>query len=187
MEGRQQKVGSGTPSQFSDFSMCKEIKLKYFFYGDSMKYITTLLITVSVFFLLTFVIAQEKSGSSAQTEATLNTEISFDYDSGIPTKLSFDVRTARKKVWLGVSYYPASFKDALREGEHQQIELNGETWGKVVKIGKKFSGGTFEAAIWGKKVMKSDCTIEDCYWCSKNGFHLDELLAYKSGALSLTH
>ncbi len=152
-----------------------------------MKYINTLCIVLLFISAMTYATAQDKSASTQSQEASFNTEISFDYDSGVPTKLTFDVKTARKKVWLGVSLYPASFKDALREGDHQQIELNGETLGKMVKVGKKFSGGTFEAAVWGKKVMKSECKIEDCYWCAKNGFHLDELLAYKSGVLSLTH
>jgi hypothetical protein len=129
----------------------------------------------------------QESKTSNQNGTTLSTEVSFDYDSAVPTKLTFDVKSSKKKVYLGVSLYPATVKDALKDGEHQQLELNGETSDKVIKVGKKFVGGSFEAAVWGKKVYKNECTIEDCYWCGKNGFHLDELLVYKSGTFSYTH
>ncbi|MBI3194760.1 MAG: hypothetical protein HYZ34_09900, partial [Ignavibacteriae bacterium] len=128
-----------------------------------------------------------KSSNQTQNGTTLSTEVSFDYDSAIPTKLTFDVKSSKKKVWLGVSLYPATVKEALKDGDHQQLELNGETSDKVIKVGKKYSGGSFEAALWGKKVYKNECTIEDCYWCTKNGFHLDELLLYKSGTFVYSH
>ncbi|TAK67643.1 MAG: hypothetical protein EPO24_00275 [Bacteroidetes bacterium] len=151
-----------------------------------MKLLNTIVVFFLVFTIKT-VYAQESSSTTQSKDiATFAIEISFDYDSGIPAKLSFDVKSSRKKVWLGVSLYPKTTNDYLREGEHQQIELNGETMDKVVKAGKKFAGGTFEAALWGKKVPSSECTIEDCYWCSKNGFHLDELLAYKAGTFVYT-
>lgn len=117
--------------------------------------------------------------------SSLTTEIAFDYDTGIPTKLTFDVKSDRKKIWLGISLYPKEYADPFKEGEHFQVELNSDRSGRTVKLGKKYFGGYFEAAIWGKKVMRGDCTIPDCYWCAKNGFHLDELLFYKTGPLWL--
>ncbi len=147
-----------------------------------------MLIIFSFLFLVGWTGKQEsKTSNQTQNGTTMTTEISFDYDSNVPTKLSFDVKSSKKKVWLGVSLYPASVKDYMKEGEHQQLELNGDASDKVVKAGKKFAGGTFEAALWGKKVYKNECTIEDCYWCGKNGFHLDELLVYKSGTLVYSH
>ena len=143
---------------------------------------------IFLFLIFTQVNAQEtKSNNQTQNGTTLTTEISFDYDSLVPTKLSFEIKSARKKVWLGVSLYPKTVTDALKDGEHQQIELTGETPNRVVKVGKKFVGGSFEAALYGKKVLRTECTIEDCYWCAKNGFHLDELLVYKAGSFVYSH
>ncbi len=153
-----------------------------------MKLFGTLFIALCLLLVVGQLQTQEsKSTNQTQNGTTLSTEISFDYDSTIPTKLSFDIKSTKKKVWLGVSLYPSTVKDALREGEHQQLELNGETSDKVVKVGKKYSGGSFEAALWGRKVMQNECTIEDCYWCGKSGFHLDGLLAYKAGAFVCSH
>jgi hypothetical protein len=129
---------------------------------------------------------QANQTAKTNDSTVLSTEISFDYDSGVPTKLTFDVKSGTKKLWLGVSLYPRTFADPLKEGEHIQIELNGERANKTVKVGPKFSGGSFEAAIWGKKILKADCAIPECYWCSKNGFHLDDMLLYKSGFLFLS-
>ena len=69
----------------------------------------------------------------------------------------------------------------LVEGTHKQIETTGKQFSQTIEVGKNFYKGSFEVALWGKKVDKKDCTIENCYWCKKNGFHLDELLDYKTG------
>lgn len=153
-----------------------------------MKLFGTLFIALCLIIVVGQLQTQEsKSNNQTQNGTTLSVEISFDYESTTPTKLSFDVKSSKKKVWLGISLYPAVVKDALKDGEHQQVELNGETANKVVKVGKKYSGGSFEAAVWGKKVMQNECTIEDCYWCANKGFHLDELLVYKSGTFVYSH
>ncbi len=129
----------------------------------------------------------QHTSAKPQNGSSISTEISFDYDTAVPKQLSFNVQSDRKKYWLGVSLYPAKFTDALKEGEHFQIEINEQRTSRAVKVGPRFRGGSFEAALWGKKVMKADCTIPSCYWCAKNGFHLDEMLFYKSGSLVYTH
>lgn len=145
-----------------------------------MKPAIYILICASVF--LNPGIGEEKPTKiQSQNNSTLTIEISYDYDSGVPTKLTFDAKSDRKKLWLGVSLYPKTFNDPLKEGEHFQIELNSDRTGKTVRVGPKFVGGSFEAALWGKKVPRADCSIPQCYWCAKNGFHLDDLLYYTSG------
>jgi hypothetical protein len=131
--------------------------------------------------------AGDKPVKSGQNNTTLIVKVCYDYDSGIPAKLSFDAKSDRKKLWLGVSLYTKGFSDPLKEGEHFQIELNSDRNDKSVNVGQKFLGGSFEAALWGKKVPRADCTIPNCYWCARNGFHLDEMLLYKSGVFPATN
>lgn len=150
--------------------------------------ITHFIFLVSFLLLGTGVtLAQEKNstiGHAGSKDGTsVTTEVTYDYDSGTPTRLTFNVISQRKQIWLGVSAYAMKFTDPIAEGLHQQMELNGDRNGKTVTLGERFRSGSFEVAVWGKKVPKSECKIPDCKWCARKGFHLDDLLLYKSGVL----
>lgn len=117
-------------------------------------------------------------------EARLHVDIVVDADHGWPTKLVVSGNVPQNKAWLGISLYPYAVIDPLKDGDHTIIELPKGEFSKEIKVPRAFLGGSFEFGLWGKKVDKVDCTIDNCFWCKKNGFHLENSLAYKSGLLT---
>lgn len=87
-------------------------------------------------------------------------------------------------LYLGVSMYPATYTSALEEGEHQIVELKKGSFSQNFTVKSRMNGGTWEAAIWSKKVPASQCTISDCYFCKHFGYHLDGQVTYLTGTLS---
>ena len=122
-------------------------------------------------------------GATNQT-ASLECALLVNTDNGIPIELQISGAT-EDDVFLGVSMYPYGVVDLLAEGAHLMNSIGSGDFFEAVKIeDSNLIGGSFEVALWGKKVPKIDCTIDDCYWCDKNGFHVEELLSYKTGYLS---
>lgn len=108
-------------------------------------------------------------------------EISFEYKKNIPTKLKIEGR-AEQIFWIGISFYPFGVKDGLTEGLHLYSEVNVGKFSETIEIDKKFYGGSYEIAFWGKKLTSEDCKNDDCkYWIKKRGFYFDQLNFYKTG------
>lgn len=114
--------------------------------------------------------------------------ITFQYDDNIINKIIVS-GAVNKTQWLGVSLYPKEYKDAIKNGYHQTRDIAPDSFYNEftldTKEAKKFNA-SYEIALWGKKVLQKDCLIPDCYWCGKNGFHLDELLFYQTGYFNAT-
>lgn len=110
-------------------------------------------------------------------------QVIFDYSNGIPSKITVIGETSETQ-WLGISLYPAKYKDAIKEGHHLVREIDEGKYKEEIVLDsnlvKKY-GAVYEIALWGNKVYKKDCKIKNCYWCKTNGFHLDEIIFYSSG------
>ncbi len=122
---------------------------------------------------------------TAQDTSTMTVEIVLDSDHGWPIKVNIEGYTAQEPVWLGISMYPYGTIDYNTYGNHEQLHLAKGSFSKVINVEQSMLGGSFEAALWGKKVDKIDCVLDYCHWCKTNGFHLDDLLVYKSGLLNI--
>jgi hypothetical protein len=121
---------------------------------------------------------------SQQKKSLLTLEITYEFDSGIPKTLTISGTPEQTPLWLGVSLYPYNVVDLLEYGTHKQIEIKKAQFKEAMELGKTFYSGSFEVALYGKKVEREDCWEKGgCYWCKKNGFHLEEPLEYKSGYL----
>ncbi|MBI2252125.1 MAG: hypothetical protein HYU63_05210 [Armatimonadetes bacterium] len=81
-------------------------------------------------------------------------------------------------AWLGVSLYPKGFKDAIKDGDHKTYILAKGKFNKDFVIPEKYYGGTYEIAVWNRKVYDKSA------WSQKNGYRLDGLLAYRTGMIS---
>ncbi|MEW6282208.1 MAG: M23 family metallopeptidase, partial [Candidatus Eremiobacterota bacterium] len=81
--------------------------------------------------------------------------------------------------FLGISLYPPG----KTEGKHAVRKVDGGTFSSRQTIGSQFRGGTYEVALWQKRVPRNACTVQNCAWCRRNGFHMDGLLLYRTGQI----
>jgi hypothetical protein len=122
--------------------------------------------------------------SIAQEPADLKVEIIVNADNGWPTRIIVSGTNTQDQAWLGMSLYPYGVVDPVTGGRHSFLELKKGDFRHEIQVDMDLLGGSFEFAIWGKKVEKIDCTLDHCYWCKKYGFHLENILIYKSGLLT---
>ncbi len=127
-------------------------------------------------FLSVIVMAQDKSN--------MNVEIILNADHGWPTKIVLNGQSNLEEAWLGISLYPYGTLDVNTGGRHSNISLNNGPFSQEINVDQPLLGGSFEFAIWSKKVDKVDCTLDYCYWCKANGFHFEDIVLYKSGLLN---
>jgi hypothetical protein len=132
--------------------------------------------------LLLVVLAGFTFGQGVQ-KTELQAEIVVNAETGWPVRLLVSGFTPQK-AWLGYSFYRYNVSDPVAQGDHHHQELPKGAFSLEFPIDNKFLDGSFEFAIWGKKVPKSECTLDYCTWCKKNGFHLDDMKVYKSGYLT---
>ncbi|MBZ0266181.1 hypothetical protein K8I28_16105 [bacterium] len=115
---------------------------------------------------------------------TMNAEIVVNADTGWPTKIILKGKCNQAKAWLGISLYPYNVSDPITGGSHNFVEVKKGTFEQEIVVNQRFLDGSFEVGLWGKKIDKVDSTDEYNYWDKMFGFHVDELLVYKSGLLT---
>lgn len=90
--------------------------------------------------------------------------------------------TANGPAYLGFSAYPASKSG---KAYHQVRYLSSGTFQQTFSLASSYKGGSYEVALWNKKVERSQCsTSGGCSWCKLNGFHMDGMRKYSSGSIS---
>lgn len=122
--------------------------------------------------------------SRADTSSDLKVEVALSADSGWPTRILVSGTVSPDIAWLGQSFYSYGVTDPIKQGKHTITELKKGAFNRELLVDPKALDGSFEVALWGKKVLKEACRNKDCYWCKTNGFHLEDLLVYKSGLLT---
>ncbi|MFA5032693.1 MAG: hypothetical protein WC614_06720 [bacterium] len=121
--------------------------------------------------------------TSFVTYAQNSVKVTIEYKEGIPASILVS-GVVDKNEWLGVSLYPATVTDATKEGHHITREIKKGNFIEAFAIDNKLAsqyGSSYEIALWGKKVEKKDCTIQDCYWCQQRGYHLEDATFYQTG------
>ncbi len=122
--------------------------------------------------------------SAQEKKAEMKVEIVVNADTGWPEKINITGQVFVSNAWLGISLYPYGVVDPITGGRHSYVTLTKGRFSQEITVDNSLLGGSFEVAVWGKKVDKVDCTRDYDYWCKKFGFHLEELLVYKSGLLT---
>ena len=100
-------------------------------------------------------------------------------DSSGAVKLRVTADVPASGMWLGVTLYPKGVK----VGSSQTVPLK---WGhnsNDITIAPSLSNGTFEAAVWSKKLSKEECDPGD-EACRKNGGKLTGMISYLWGYLN---
>ncbi|NQU68255.1 MAG: hypothetical protein HQ510_09965 [Candidatus Marinimicrobia bacterium] len=120
----------------------------------------------------------------SQTDSSMTAQIVVNADTGWPVKVILNGYVQQDNAWLGISFYPYNTQNPETDGTHQIIQITDHSISKEIDVDQIFLDGSFEIALWEKRVDKVDCTLDYCFWCKANGFHLDGLLVYKSGLLT---
>ena len=119
------------------------------------------------------------TGLLALTMAGAATAVSQEFitsKSESPTSVTVTGSTERPG-WLGLTAYPAGSGKAYSTVVYVR---QGQLMERLALAGS-FRGGTYEVALWDRKVPKSSCHTKGCKWCPINGYHMDGLRAYSSG------
>jgi hypothetical protein len=100
-------------------------------------------------------------------------------DSYGSTKLRVTTDAATDGMWLGVTLYPANTKI----GSSQVLALKRGQNSHDINISPSLNYGTFEVAVWTKKLTKKECGQND-EACRKNGYKLTGMTSYLWGYLN---
>jgi len=88
-------------------------------------------------------------------------------------KLKITTSALVSGLWLGITFYTPTVAET--DSQVHPIKLGkGIT---EIEINPKFVNGTFEAAVWTKKLSKKECLMTDAF-CQKNGYSLVGMTAY---------
>jgi hypothetical protein len=91
-----------------------------------------------------------------------------------PTTLTISADFETNGLWLGITLYTPAGKTDLPLNKTMPLE-QGKTIEEMV-IDPRFVNGTFEAAIYGKKLSGEECLATDEF-CKKNG-RLTNMISY---------
>lgn len=100
-------------------------------------------------------------------------------DSSGVAKLRVTADVPASGMWLGVTLYPKGVK----VGSSQTVPLKRGHNSNDITIAPSLSNGTFEAAVWSKKLSKEECNPGD-EACRKNGGKLTGMTSYLWGYLN---
>ena len=97
--------------------------------------------------------------------------------------LTVTTETADFGPWLGVSLYPPQKSGEKADGRHLAFPIKQGKWIKEIPVEPQYKNGTFEIAIWGKRIPKEKCAEDDAF-CQEHGFRLEGMYSYAWGYLS---
>lgn len=100
-------------------------------------------------------------------------------DSAGSIKLKITTDAAADGMFLGVTLYPPNVK----VGTSQVVPLKRGSNTQEISVAPSFKDGTFEAAVWTKKLSKEECEQSD-EACRKNGYKLIGMYSYQWGHLA---
>jgi hypothetical protein len=129
------------------------------------KILSTSIIIILLLSLVSVVYATDSSSS-------LCSEINKGSAVGLKLKITYNAQGAGS--WLGVTLYTPNPKDIPYS---QIFPLKSGASTTELIIDPKYVNGTFEAAIYTKKLNKTECDPKDEV-CQKNGYKLTGLAAY---------
>lgn len=85
-------------------------------------------------------------------------------------------------MFLGVTFYPPNVKNTAKEGVVKIFSLKKGRSVQDITIEPRMKNGSFEAAVWTKKISANECLSTDSY-CKSLGYKLIEMRAYIWGYL----
>jgi hypothetical protein len=87
--------------------------------------------------------------------------------------------------WLGITVYPAGVADVTRDSLSHVYPLKRGRSTTDLVVDPRYTNGTFEAAVWGKRLPQGECASTDLA-CQRLGYTLTGMRAYLWGHLTGT-
>ena len=112
----------------------------------------------------------------------------LEYDTkGKPTAVVVNFRNNEiYEMYIGISIYPAGITDVLLQGVHLNETVQpGQSFIKKYFLkdanNNDITGGTYETALWGKKIPRKEATDPNNFFCKKWGFCFVQQKSYTTG------
>lgn len=133
-------------------------------------------------FVLSFMLlSMVFTGAALAQGNSLGYEVLKDGSGGVKLRISTD--TAAAGMWLGITVYVPNAKNGASDGQSQVLPLKQGKGIYEMVYEPRFKNGTFEAAIWTKKLSQNDCGQGDEV-CRKLGYKMTGMISYAWGYLS---
>jgi hypothetical protein len=129
--------------------------------------------------LLLLMLLAVSAGAVLAKESGTATGFQVVKDASGSMKLRITTEAASDGMWLGVTLYPPNTK----EGRSQILALKQGPNTQEISIAPSLKNGTFEAAVWTRKLSKQECEPGDDA-CRKNGYKLTGMASYLWGYLT---
>jgi len=97
--------------------------------------------------------------------------------------LKVNTNMAASGMWLGVTIYPPKSKTPAANAESQIFPVKSGNGIIEIPVAPHLKDGTFEAALYAKKLTKAECLATDEV-CQKAGFKLVSSMSYLWGYLT---
>lgn len=134
-----------------------------------------------IVYLLTVAVLLFAGGASAEEN-----NYAFGYsvvkDASGTVKLKLTTHIEASGMWLGVTQYPPQVKDAAKESVSTVYPIKQGRGITEIIVEPKFKNGTFEAAVWTRKLSQKECHSTDEF-CKKHGYSMTGKVSYVWGHL----
>lgn len=133
--------------------------------------------------LLTMAMLLCGAAASWARKAVFSMGYSLTNSPGGALLLTVTTETTEFGPWLGVSLYPPREGNQKPVGKNMAFPVKEGKWIKEISIPARYRNGTFEIAIWGRRISKDQCAKNDLF-CQRNGFRLQNMYSYAWGLLT---
>ena len=115
----------------------------------------------------------------AKGSNALGFQVKSDSDDVI---LTIVAETPSSGMWLGITFYPPNVKNTAKEGVVKLLPLKRGHGIYEVTLEPRLVNGSFEAAVWTKKIPADECTATETI-CKTLGYKLNGMRSYIWGYL----
>ncbi|MDA8164955.1 MAG: hypothetical protein M0017_07990 [Desulfobacteraceae bacterium] len=123
------------------------------------------------------------AGTAGAREAVFSMGYSLTRSADGSLLLTVTTETAEFGPWLGVTLYPPQEGKEKVIGTNMAFPVKEGKWIKEIAVAPRYRNGTFEIAIWGRRIPKEECAKDDLF-CQQNGFRLQGMHSYAWGQLT---
>jgi hypothetical protein len=122
------------------------------------------------------------AGSQAKAQGNaLGYQVSADSSGHMTLKITVDAPAPG--MWLGVTFYPPNVQNPAKDGVNRLFALKNGRGIFDVPVEPRFKNGSFEAAVWSRKLTGAECPDSDAV-CRTAGYKLTGMRAYAWGYLT---